>query len=138
MTRAILTCSPHFTDLALNELRREHTDLAVPQHLAPGLILLQAPFSFDKLTRPWRHSLPIYLHHLFPVHAVVDLNGSRNDLDTLRQAVRDFALSDATPQLRSAVESGLSYTLPEVWEAVCGRSIAYHPETPAGRILDPD
>jgi 23S rRNA (cytidine2498-2'-O)-methyltransferase len=135
VTRAILTCSPHFTDLALNELRREHTDLTVLQHLAPGVILLQAPFSFDKLTRPWRHSLPIYLHHLFPVHAAVDLNGSRTDLDTLRQAVRDFALSDAILQLRCTVESGLSYSLAEVWEAVCGESVTHNPETPVGRIL---
>jgi hypothetical protein len=70
-----------------------------------------------------------------PVHAVVDLNSSRVDLDRLRQAVRDFALSDATPQLRSAAASGLSYTLPEVLEAACGRRVALNPETPAGRIL---
>jgi 23S rRNA (cytidine2498-2'-O)-methyltransferase len=135
VTRAILTCSSHFTDLALNELRRYHSDLTVLQHLAPGFILLQTPFSFDKLTRPWRHRLPIYLHHLFPVHAVVNLNGSYADLETLRQVAHDLAPSDTTPQIRIAVESGLSYSLAEVWEAVCERPMIYSPDSPTGRIL---
>ncbi len=126
MTRAILTCSPYFMDFALNEVRRSHPHLTLVESLAPGYLLLQAPYSFDKLTRPWRHNLPVYLHHLFPVHAVVALDGSQNDWTLLQQAIREIAPSDSIIQLRSAIETDLSYPVSEIIPSRC---------TPQGRIV---
>jgi 23S rRNA (cytidine2498-2'-O)-methyltransferase len=136
VTRALLTCSPHFTDLALNEIRREHADLTLRQTLAPGFALLQAPFSFDTLTRPWRHRLPIYLHHLFPVHAIVQLDRSPNDLEALTLAVNDIVSPDAVIQLRYAGDaSELPCPLVTIQEYLCRKDILRSPATPKGRIL---
>lgn len=126
MTRAILTCSPYFMDFALNEIRRSHPRLTLIESLAPGYLLLQAPYSFDKLTRPWRHCLPIYLHHLFPVHAVVALDRGQNDWTLLQQTIREIAPSDSMIQLRSAIETDLPYPVPEITPPRC---------TPRGRIV---
>ena len=65
----------------------------------------------------------------------MNLNGNRSDLETLRQAVHELEVPDATLQIRSAGETDQSYSLADVWESICGRSITYQSKTPAGRIL---
>jgi 23S rRNA (cytidine2498-2'-O)-methyltransferase len=135
VTNCILTCSPYFTELALNEIRRQHPQISITQHLAPGIIQLQAPYSFDKLTLPWRHQTPIYLHHAFPVHATVTLTGQTDDLERLKTAAAQLAPDDVTVQVRSAVESGLSYSALDVQQFLNPNQTIYNTDMPKGRIL---
>ena len=134
MTHAILTCSEHFTDLALNELQREHPQLSVLQQLTPQHILLHLPGTFDTLTRPWRHRLLVYLHHLFPVHDDVSLTGNRSDLKRLQRVARRLASQGSQPQIRIVDGSGLYYDAAAVHrrlQSVCSSSA----NKSAGRIL---
>jgi 23S rRNA (cytidine2498-2'-O)-methyltransferase len=134
VTKSILTCSPYFTEAALNELRRYHPQITFLQHLAPGYILLQAPYSFDKLTAPWRHRSSIYLHHLFPVHAVLALDGRTGDLNQLRETARQIAPADVTFQIRGTDEVDLPYSLAEIERYLNGERAA-STDAPKGRIL---
>ncbi len=72
MLSAIFTCSEHFTDQALNEIRRYHPTVQYIKSLSPKHHLIQAECSFNQLTLPWRHKLPIYLHHFFPVRYQIE------------------------------------------------------------------
>jgi 23S rRNA (cytidine2498-2'-O)-methyltransferase len=132
MTRAILTCSPYFAALALNEMRRFHPTLTNSQSLAPGYTLLKAPYSFDKLTAPWRHRLPIYLHHCFPIHQVLALDGTRQEFDCLRQAIERLAPKDSAVQVRSAGEINLPYPIYEL-QRFLNDTPCLRP--PAGRVV---
>ncbi|MEM7348352.1 MAG: FtsJ-like methyltransferase family protein [Chloroflexota bacterium] len=87
MPLSILTCSPYFTDLALNELKRQTSDISPLSTLSPDCLLLYTPTSFNKLTRFWRQRLPIYLHHLCPADFSVALKGTPNDLSTLSDII---------------------------------------------------
>lgn len=109
MTHAILTCSEQFTDLALNELQRHHPRLSVIHPIPPNYLYLQAPGTFDALTRPWRHKLPIYLHHLFPVHETIALKGSRRDLHTITTAATALLQPRIGIQVRFAENVHLPY-----------------------------
>jgi 23S rRNA (cytidine2498-2'-O)-methyltransferase len=100
MTYAILTCSEHFTDLALNELQRQHSNLTLVKQVSPQHLFLKAPTSFDNLTRPWRNQLPIYLHHLFPVHQTLSLTGTPSDFDCLRKQAQALCRKDYLVQAR--------------------------------------
>jgi 23S rRNA (cytidine2498-2'-O)-methyltransferase len=133
VTKSILTSSPYFVDLALNEVRRHHPDIEVLQYLAPGYTFLQSPYSFDKLTRPWRHQTPIYLHHLFPVHAGLSLDATRDDLRQIREAARRIAPEDVTGQVRSIVEPEmLPYSPLDIERTLNERTCL---DKPSGRIL---
>lgn len=114
LTRALLTCSLDFVDLALNELRRSRPEAEVVETVAPGYALLHAPYSFDLLTSPWRHQLPIYLHHLFPVHDIVELNPHTDLLSQLQPAVQRIARPDAVVQVRSVLEHDLRCSVSEL------------------------
>jgi len=132
MTRAILTCSPHFVSLALNEIRRCFPETTVLQNLAPGYILLQTPGTFDKLSQPWRHRLPIYLHHLFPVHEVVLLN-ALEPLPQLQEITQRFAQPAMIVQVRSADEIDFPCSVWEIQQAL--NSERSGQKTPGGRVL---
>jgi 23S rRNA (cytidine2498-2'-O)-methyltransferase len=101
MKWTILTCSPHFHDSALHEIRRHHADVKLLQELSPGYLLLESSISFDQLTAPWRHRLPIYLHHLFPVQHIHTINDHQPKLDEVIQVVRAFAPSNSIIQART-------------------------------------
>jgi 23S rRNA (cytidine2498-2'-O)-methyltransferase len=135
VTRAILTCSPHFTELALNEIRRSRPHITGYRQIAPGYILLQAPGSFGNLTHPWRNRLPIYLHHLFPVHAVASLNAAENDLAQLKRIAQEIAPSGAAVQVRSAVQTVVPYSLSDIGRVLNGKQISPSIRAPTGRIL---
>lgn len=100
MTNAILTCSEHFTDLALNEVRRQYPHVTLLEHLSPQHLLLKAPCSFGDLTRPWKDQLPIYLHHLFPVHRILPLTGTPGDFVCLREEAQKLCRDDLAVQVR--------------------------------------
>ncbi len=132
MTLAILTCSPYFTDLALNEIRRHHPAIIPLSEVAAGKILLHTPTSFHQLTRPWQQKLPIYLHHCCPVENSLLLESDDDPLIELHQAVRCFIqpkqpvalqtrviFNDDTPESESPfsvddINDSLIHTIPEL------------------------
>jgi 23S rRNA (cytidine2498-2'-O)-methyltransferase len=144
MPLSILTCSPHFTDLALNELKRHTPSISLLSEVAPGCLLLHSPLSFDQLTRPWRHRLPIYLHHLCPVQFSVPLQGTPADLTTL-QEVTKAQVDPKSPLivqpriLTAAAELPLSFPCYSVDELITSLSQVVRmpipaPEIPSGRV----
>lgn len=136
MTRAILTCSEHFTELALNELRRYHPQLTVLNQLSPHHTFIENRGSFDDLTRPWRHKLPVYLHHLFPVHHQSALEGTLQDLPALRHIARRLIRRDATVQARITGTKLLPYDARQIEAALSRKQSRASPSAkPDGRIL---
>jgi 23S rRNA (cytidine2498-2'-O)-methyltransferase len=131
VTHSILTCSPHFVDLALNELHRSHPETRLFQQLAPGYLFLKSPLSFDKLTAPWRHSTSIYLHHLFPVHEHVRLG---KNIDELQRIIKRIAPSDGMIQIRSTDDEVMPYSTLELQQRMNGES-ARVIDAPKGRVL---
>ncbi len=136
MTCAILTCSPYFRDLALNELQRHHPHLRIGQTLSQQNILLKNPSTFDHLTRPWRHKLPIYLHHLFPVHQIVNLDGTTDDLPYLKEVCSQWDKFPYIAQVRHHPALSLDYSDCEL-ETYIPTKVANSPtiQEPRGRIL---
>lgn len=108
MSEAILTCSEHFTDFALNELRRQHPDVTLLERVTPQHLRLKTPYTFQHLVRPWRHQLPIYLHHLFPLQRAISLSGSADDFPLLRRHAQ--ALCRDKPVVRVRIEGDYAYS----------------------------
>lgn len=135
MTRTLLSCSPHFTNAALNEIRRTHPqpDLTA-EHIAPGFIEIQANCSFSRLTFPWNQKLPIYLHHAFPIRAVIALDRADDSLRPLVEAVRHIAPHRATLQVRSLSEWESPYSLPAIRRAL-GDCAPVTAAAPTGTIV---
>jgi 23S rRNA (cytidine2498-2'-O)-methyltransferase len=116
MTHAILTCSEHFTELALNELRRQHPRVTLLKQVSPKHLLLNVPGTFDSLTRPWRNQLPIYLHHLFPVHRTLSLTATSRDFECLRKHAQSLCQADFSVQV--SVIGSCSYTAIDLEQAI--------------------
>jgi 23S rRNA (cytidine2498-2'-O)-methyltransferase len=145
MPLSILTCSQHFTDLALNELKRHIPSISLLSEVAPGCLLLHSPLSFDELSRPWRHRLPIYLHHFCPVQFSVPLQGTLADLAILQEVIKSQVdtKSPFTVQPRILTESSeLPLSLPcySVDDLITGLSQVVRipvpsSEIPSGRVL---
>src|SRR5258706_14848614 len=121
--------------MALNELRRHHPQLTVSQHIAPGYTIVSLPQSFDILTQPWRHRLPIYLHHLFPIHAAVILDSTNPDWQQLKQAVQQLTQSEVTIQVRCVIESDISFSASAIHKLLCDEPQSSPSYIPSGRIL---
>ncbi len=69
----VLTASPDFIDLALDELRAA-APAATTGEAAPGVHLVGG-VSFDELAAAWRAAPPIFVRHICPVHEVTPLAG---------------------------------------------------------------
>jgi len=88
MTYAIVTCSEHFKELALNEIRRFHPTVQVTKQLSSQHVLVQAPTTYHQFVTPFCDKLPIYLHHIAPVQRRFSIRDRPSDLDVIcRQAV---------------------------------------------------
>lgn len=135
MTHVILSCSPHFVDLAFNEIHRYHPDTLFSSLLAPGYILLKNPCSFGNFTAPWKRETPIYLHHLFPVHMSLTLDRTFGDLDILKREVQRIAPPDAILQVRSAIETDLPYSTADIQHCLGGIQHQDAMIMPTGRIV---
>lgn len=135
MTRVILTCSPHFTQMALNEVRRNHPETSLLQLLSPHHLLLQTATSFNSFTAPWRQRLPIYLHHAFPLRETLPLTGTADDLPQMAQTGQSIAAKEATLQVRIAVERPLPYSTANIEFAIRGVRVIPSPQAPSGSIL---
>ncbi len=113
-------------------MRRAHTGTNVLQQLAPGYLFLQTPLSFEQFTTPWQHRLPIYLHHCFPVHAVIPLN----DLSLLKRTAKRIAPSNAIVQIRSsATDADLAYPVLELQHTLNGSHPLHSTTPPIGQVL---
>lgn len=108
MSEAILTCSEHFTDFALNELRRQHPDVTLLERVTPQHLRLKTPGTFQNLVRPWRHLLPIYLHHLFPIQRTFALTGTAQDFALLRSHAQ--AVCRDKPAVQVWIEGVYAYS----------------------------
>lgn len=133
MTDVILTCSEHFTDLALNELHRHDPNVELVAQLSPQHFYLRAPGTFGNFVRPWQDQLPIYLHHLFPVHRTIPLTGTTPDFDRLRKEAQALCDCNAFVQVRVVGE----YRFPKlgIVHALAPQQVATHLEKPNGRVL---
>jgi 23S rRNA (cytidine2498-2'-O)-methyltransferase len=121
--------------MALNELRRHHPQLTVSQHIAPGYTIVSLPQSFDILTQPWRHRLPIYLHHLFPIHATIVLDAANPNWQQLQEVVRQLAPADITIQVRCVVETRLKVSEADIYRLLGRPPKVDCSHIPTGRIL---
>ena len=133
MTDAILTCSEHFTDLALNEIRRHHPQLTCVRRISPQHLYISNPGSFGKLIKPWKKKLPIYVHHLFPVHKTVPLSGCAADFVELRNHAQDFNAVDFTVQTRIA--TAYQYSPSAILQYLAPTQLIDMSSAPQGRIL---
>jgi 23S rRNA (cytidine2498-2'-O)-methyltransferase len=87
MTDVLVSYSPSFDELVLNEIQREHPQATPTGALAPGVMGISvAGGDFAAFAAPWAAHLPIYIHHLCPVDLHRELAGTPHDLDTLRTA----------------------------------------------------
>ncbi len=133
MTHVILTCSEHFTDLALNELQRHHPQVALVESLSPRHVLLKAPFAFGALVKPWRTTPPIYLHHLFPVHRTLTLDASAADFDLLREAVQSLCRDDFV--LQPQIVGDFPYPAITLQQVLCPQQNRSRSTRADGRVL---
>lgn len=129
MPRTLITCSPLFPDLALNEIRRSHPDIAARQ-VAPGSLLLETPCTFGAFTKPWQSKLPIYLHHAFPIREHIALK-SPADLAALKVTAARLAPDGCAIQLRSSFGWESPYSTPAIERALGVNSIP----RAGGRVL---
>lgn len=114
MPSAIFTCSEYFTDQALNEIRRYQPTVQFIKSLSPKHHLIQTSCSFNQLTSPWRHKLPIYLHHLFPVQYQAQLD---NRLDKFVQQVCHHVSKFDVVQVH--IVGDCSYSAYDIRHAIC-------------------
>lgn len=135
MTRIILTCSPHFTEMALNEVRRNHPETSLLQLLSHHHLLLQTHLSFNSFTAPWRQRLPIYLHHAFPLRETLPLTGTLDDLMQMARTGQHIAPQEAGLQVQIAIERQLPYSTSDVEAAIGGVQTPASPHAPSGSIL---
>jgi 23S rRNA (cytidine2498-2'-O)-methyltransferase len=132
MTYVILSSSAYFQSHALREIRRIHPQTICLETLSPQYLLLKAPNSFEHFTRPFRDKLPIYLHHLFPVHRQFKLKGNRTDIERILNEVRAFTADDFATQAR--VLGNLPYDADELITCLDGE-LPNKTLEPSGRIL---
>jgi 23S rRNA (cytidine2498-2'-O)-methyltransferase len=95
MTNVIVRCSEHFTDLAISEVRRVHPRSIVKKQVSPQDFLVQTDESFAQFSRPWRESLPIYIHQVFPLHHAFPLDS----LEGLCLHVRQICADNYLPRV---------------------------------------
>jgi 23S rRNA (cytidine2498-2'-O)-methyltransferase len=105
----IITAQPEFIDIAYDELKRFDRSLHYIELLAPGILLcgfLQETISYDVMTimRLAAEQRPIFVRHLAPVQAVIQLNNTENDIGEL-------ALAIATIPAFSLLERGQHFSV---------------------------
>lgn len=132
MTHAIVTCSEYFTELALNELHRHHKHLTCIRQISPQHLFIKHSASFGQFTKPWKNKLPIYLHHAFPVHKNMPLDGSLDDLTRLREQAHDLCRGDFDVQAR--IVGDYPHTMLSVAQSI-RRDHVLTSKLPQGRVL---
>lgn len=108
----VLTASPDFIDMALEELRAA-APAAVTSEAAPGVHLVGGA-AFDELAAAWRAAPPVFVRHICPVHEVAPLAGhAAADLAALREAAaQPELLRRFAPEAPFSVQARLLVELP--------------------------
>jgi len=122
----------------MREMRRQRPDVHVLRQIAPGYLFLEAEGSFDHLTAPWRHRLPIYLHHLFPVHTRISIPSFPNDLTEVQTAIQHIAPPNAVVQVRNILGDErlpYPYVPVEMMHSLNRKATAISTRIPSGRIV---
>ncbi len=132
MTYVILSSSAYFQSQAFNEIRRTHPQSICLETLSPQHLFIKAPGSFEQFTRPFRRSMPIYLHRLFPVHQHFKLAGTRTDIGRILQKARK--LSSDTFITQAHIRGNLPYDDKEIILCLDGK-LPDNTDVPSGRIL---
>lgn len=112
MPQLILTADQDFIDLALEETRREASDMAVSAELAPGVLLLDAMAGFWGLAESWRLAPPIFVRHINPVDLVVPLRAAEDDVYALVDSVAEEFASTLDEGLPFSVQTRILADLP--------------------------
>lgn len=89
-TRIIFTAQPIAADLALNELRSADRTLRLERWLADGVGLLRVGASWTALTAFLAEHPPVFVRHLCPATAHVDLALAPDDIEFLAHEARGF------------------------------------------------
>lgn len=82
----IVTAHPEFLDAALDELKQIHKRLMLDEVLAPGIALCSVPDA-GELPRRAAQQRPIFVRHLAPAQATVNLTNTEKDIGELALAI---------------------------------------------------
>lgn len=125
MVKFLVTSSEEFQGAAKAELKRTDPRLSEGETLAPGLFLVSSRHAAEDFAGMVALDQPIYVRHIFPVQAEIELDNSPQDLERLSSAALEQAnaanLPQATPfsvQTRFAEGSSYSYTPFAIKEAI--------------------
>ncbi|MBV9710185.1 MAG: hypothetical protein JO011_04610 [Ktedonobacteraceae bacterium] len=101
----LVTAHPEFTQEAVNELKHIDQRLIGIEELAPGIILCNVPDS-EALMRKVTTQVPIFVRHIAPVQAIVDLHNNEQDMGTIAMTIADLAAFTSLERgIRFAVQS---------------------------------
>lgn len=87
--RVIITAHPEFLDEALHELKRLEKPLRTVETLAPGIALCSVP-DMRIFSRVVIETRPIFVRHLAPVQAIIELHNTEADLESLAVALAEL------------------------------------------------
>ncbi|MBA2286293.1 MAG: hypothetical protein H0W02_12480 [Ktedonobacteraceae bacterium] len=85
----LVTAHPEFLNAALSELQRLDKRLALVDELGAEIALCSAP-DVPGIARLAAREQPIFVRHLAPVQAIVELSNTAQDIGTLALAVADL------------------------------------------------
>jgi 23S rRNA (cytidine2498-2'-O)-methyltransferase len=85
----IITAQPEFLEAAVNELKIFDKRLTIQKLLAPGIALCEDP-DVQPLMHMATREKPIFVRHLAPVQATIQLENSDKDFGTLAIAIADL------------------------------------------------
>jgi 23S rRNA (cytidine2498-2'-O)-methyltransferase len=112
MPQLILTADPDFIDLALEEARREATNVEVIDQLAPGVLLIDCLEGFWGLAETWRRQPPIFVRHLNPVDVTILLRAAEDDVYTIVDAAEAEIVPHMDGTLPFSVQTRILVDLP--------------------------
>lgn len=96
MTDLVMTTSPDFEMLGWKELKRLGKGVKRQAKLAPGVQLLRCNDKYGALASRMVKFRPIFVRHINPVHRIIELTNSNDDLKRLKRSLRD-GLVDSLP-----------------------------------------
>jgi len=85
----VVTAHPEFLNAALDELKQINKRLMLDEVLAPGIALCSVPNAAE-LMHHTAERRPIFVRHLAPVQAIINLTNSENDMGKLALAIAEL------------------------------------------------
>lgn len=91
----IVTAHQEFIDAAFDELKRFNTNLLYGELLAPGILVCTLPsdthpHDLTSLTRQAIRQRPIFVRHLAPVQAIIQLSNTDNDIGEIALTIANL------------------------------------------------